>query len=244
MTPMADNRILCVILAGGLGTRISDLAKDIPKSMIALNGRPFVDHQLRLLKQSGVQEVILSVGYRGEMIRDYVGDGASWGIGVSYVDEGADLRGTGGAIRFIQEHGKLPEKFFLLYGDSYLPVDYRAIWTAFDSQGLPALLTVLRNAGNWDKSNIIYKDNKIMLYDKFAEDTANMDYIDAGLAILTRDLVSTYFFDKERFDLAEIYTMLSKKSFLGSYEVFKRFYEVGSAKGLKELSDKFAHGAF
>jgi len=231
-------KISCVILSGGKGTRMADFTKDIPKSMILVNGVPFVDHQFKLLQKSGIDEIILSVGYKGDIIRDYVGDGSKWNLKVRCVDEGTRLRGTGGAVRFIEEKKVLPEKFFLLYGDSYLPVEYKKIWEAFDDLGKPALLTVLKNIGKWDASNIIYKNGELELYDKFAKDKRDMDYVDPGLSIFTRKIVQDYFFEKEIFDLADIYNLLTKKSLMSGYEVKNRFYEIGSAGGLKELCEK------
>lgn len=236
-----SDKISCVILAGGKGTRMSNFTKDIPKSMIPVNGIPFVDHQLKLLKKSGIDHIVLSVGYKGNIICDYVGDGSKWELEIQCVDEGEELRGTGGAIRFLEEKKSLPEKFFLLYGDSYLPVEYIKIWEAFDDLNKPALLTVLKNAGNWDVSNIIFRNNNLELYDKFAEDKRDMYYVDPGLAILTRKIVQEYFFEKEKFDLAGIYNLLSRKSLFAGYEVANRFYEVGSSSGLKELCDKLAN---
>lgn len=236
------DKISCVILSGGKGTRMADFTKNIPKSMILVNGIPFIDHQFKLLRESGIKEIILSIGYKGDMIRDYVGNGSKWNLEVQYVDEGTQLRGTGGAVRFIEEKKVLPEKFFLLYGDSYLPVEYKKIWQAFDGLDKPALLTVLKNVGKWDVSNIIYKNGKLELYDKFAKDKKNMSYVDPGLSIFTRKIVQDYFFEEEKFDLADIYNLLTKKSLMAGYEVKNRFYEIGSAFGLQELCDKLKSG--
>ncbi|MBI4993290.1 NTP transferase domain-containing protein [Candidatus Wolfebacteria bacterium] len=232
------SRIPCVILAGGIGTRMSHFTKDIPKSMIPVNGIPFIGRQLELLARNDITDIILSIGYKSGAIRDYAGDGKKWNISVKYIDEGDELRGTGGAIRFIEENKILPAKFFLLYGDSYLDVDYKKIWKTFDKLGKPALLTVLKNSGNWDNSNTIFKNGALILYDKFAEDKSKMKYVDYGLAILTKKILQKYFFEKKIFDLADIYNLLSKKSLLAGYEVKNRFYEIGSSRGLKELGDK------
>lgn len=232
------SRIPCVILAGGIGTRMSHFTKDIPKSMIPVNGVPFIGRQLKLLAHNGITDVVLSIGYKSGAVRDYAGNGGRWNLKIKYVDEGAELRGTGGAIRFIEENKMLPSKFFLLYGDSYLDVDYKKIWETFGQLGKPALMTVLKNSGNWDVSNVIFKNSALILYDKFAKDKSKMKYVDYGLAILTKKIVQEYFFEKKIFDLADIYNLLSKKSLLAGYEVKNRFYEIGSSKGLKELCDK------
>jgi len=232
------NKITCIILNGGLGTRMSDFTKDMPKSMIPVNGVPFIDLQLNLLKQNLVSEIIISIGHKGKMIRDYVKDGQKWNLNIRYVDEGDQLLGTGGAIRFIAEKKQLPKKFFLLWGDSYLMVDYQQIWEAFDTFKKPALMTVYKNNGRWNTSNVIFKNGRLILYDKFAKNNIGMNYIDYGLSILTEKIVQDYFFNKKIFDIADIFKLLSKKSLLAGLEIKNRFYEIGSKDGLKDLSFK------
>jgi len=217
---------------------MSSFTKDLPKSMIPINGVPFISYQLELLKKNGVTDVILSIGYKGDVIRGYVGNGKKWGINIQYSDEGDVLRGTGGAVRWIAEQNLLPKKFFLLYGDSYLMVNYQAIWKIFDNNKKSILLTVYKNNGRWDKSNIIFENGKIILYNKYAPDKTKMNFIEYGLSIFTKKIVHNYFFQRENFDLADIYNLLSKQSLLTGYEVKNRFYEIGSQQGLKDLSDK------
>jgi NDP-sugar pyrophosphorylase family protein len=147
----------CVILAGGLATRMRPLTDTIPKALIPVDGRPFVDHQLDWLAAHGVTRVVLSIGYRGDMLRDHVGDGGRWGLGVRVVDEGRDLRGTAGALRLALAEGALDDAFLVTYGDSFLPVDFGAVWRCFRADGRPALMTVFANAGRWDTSNVIYR---------------------------------------------------------------------------------------
>src|SRR5579864_6791465 len=136
------------ILAGGLATRLRPMTDKIPKALIEINGQPFIAHQLRLLAGRGIARVVLCLGYRGEMVRDYVRDGWNFGLQVNYSFDGPELRGTAGAI-----HQALPllgESFFVLYGDSYLPCDYAAVEHSFTESGKPALMTVHRNDGQWD----------------------------------------------------------------------------------------------
>ena len=115
-----------VVLAGGLGTRMRDAAPGLPKALVPVLGEPFAFHQLRLLASQGVREVVYVIGHLGSQIRAAVGDGDAFGLGVSYVDEGESLRGTGGALRFAHDRGTLPDVFGVLYGDSYLPIDLDA----------------------------------------------------------------------------------------------------------------------
>src|ERR1700723_2915118 len=143
-----------VILAGGLATRLRPITDRIPKARIELAGHPFLWHQLQLLKHGGVRQVVLLVGHLGENIRQHFGDGAELGIRIDYSSDGPKLLGTAGAIR--QALPLLPEQFFVLYGDSYLPCNYQAVEDAFQQSSLPGLMTVYRNEGLYDSSNVEY----------------------------------------------------------------------------------------
>src|SRR5258705_5773875 len=111
----------CVILAGGLATRLWPATQTIPKLLIPINGRPFADYQLGWLARQNVTDVVYCIGYLGEQVRAAVGDGSRLGVGVRYADEGHELKGTGGALRVALDAGLLAESFFVLYGDSFLP---------------------------------------------------------------------------------------------------------------------------
>ena len=168
------------ILAGGLATRLGALTAKVPKSLIQIAGEPFVAHQLRLLQSSGIQQVILCVGHLGEMIEDAVGDGSAYGVKVEYSYDGETLLGTAGAIRtaLIQ----VGRKFFRMYGDSYLACDYAAIEREFLQSGKLGLMTVFRNDGRWDASNVEFEAGRILAYSK-KNRTSRMRYIDYGLGV-------------------------------------------------------------
>ncbi len=168
------------ILAGGLATRLGPLTETLPKSLIAINGEPFVAHQLRLLRRSGVQHVILCVGHLGNMIEDTIGDGSAFGMKVEYSYDGAALLGTAGALK--NALPKLREKFFVMYGDSYLTCDYAAIEQEFSRQNKLGLMTVFRNDGQWDASNVEFEEGSILAYSK-KNRSARMRYIDYGLGV-------------------------------------------------------------
>ena len=221
----------CVILAGGVASRLGAQAADLPKTLVSVAGRPFADHQLTWLAEQGVGDVVYCIGYRGDQIRDYVGDGERWGLKVTYVDEGSDLRGTGGALRLALDEGALAEHFAVLYGDSYLRVDLPGIFAAFESSGRPALMTVLRNEGRWDRSNADFDGALVTRYSKTEGDFSWIDY---GLSILARDVVARIPTD-EPADLANLFAELSRQGQLGGFEVVGRFYEIGSPEGLAEL---------
>jgi len=222
--------VQCVILAGGLGTRMRPLTETCPKTLLPVNGKPFAYHQLHWLAEQGVSEVIYSIGHQGDRIRRYW-DSERSPIPIRYVDEGTALRGTGGALRLANEQDVLQESFLVIYGDSFLPVDYAPIWQSLRESGMPALMTVLRNEGRWDRSNAIYQNGRVILYDKTA--TAAMHYIDYGLSVCRRDLFTSA--TPEVFDLATLFHELSIKDRLAGYEVDHRFYEIGSPAGLRDL---------
>jgi NDP-sugar pyrophosphorylase family protein len=228
----------CVVLAGGLGTRMRPLTETIPKALVPVLGRPFVDWQLDLLASRGVRRATYCVGYRGELLREHVGDGASFGLSVDWVDEGEQLRGTAGALRLALDRCALEPAFFVLYGDSYLPVDMAAVQRGWRSAGQPALMTVMRNEDRWDSSNVIYASGRVHLYDKARppDRRAEMRWIDYGLSVLTREVISGLPPDRPA-DLADLLRQLSRAGSLAGLEVTERFYEVGSPAGLRDLED-------
>jgi NDP-sugar pyrophosphorylase family protein len=229
----------CVILAGGPGTRMRPATEEMPKALLPVLGRPFADWQLGLLAEQGVERVLYSVGYRGEMIREYVGDGSLWGLEVEYVNEGEELRGTGGALRLALDEDALDEAFFVLYGDSYLPIDLREIESAWEQTELPALMTLFRNEDEWDRSNAIYRDGRVALFDKNrpADRVEEMRWIDYGLSALARDVVADRIPPDGVTDLADVMRDLSQDGELAGYEASERFYEAGSPEGLRDLEE-------
>jgi MurNAc alpha-1-phosphate uridylyltransferase len=214
------------ILAGGLATRMHPATQTIPKSLIEVAGRPFIDHQLELLRAEGIKQVVLCVGYLGEMIESHIGDGERFGLSVRYSFDGEKLLGTGGALR--RALPLLADDFFVPYGDSYLEIDYAAVQAAYRASAKPALMTVFRNEGQWDTSNVLFDGEKIVRYDK-RNPTADMKYIDYGLGIVSSDLLKH---QSEAFDLADIYAELVAKGRLAGFEAKKRFYEIGTPSGL------------
>jgi NDP-sugar pyrophosphorylase family protein len=220
-----------VILAGGLATRLRPLTEKIPKSLIEVAGRPFLEHQLVLLRKNGITEIFLCVGYLGEMIEELFEDGKRFGVHISYSYDGRKLLGTGGAIKKLLP--KLPDSFFVLYGDAYLKIDYRAVADHFQKSAKPALMTVFRNQDAWDRSNVWFEDGKLYRYSK-TERLPQMRCIDYGLTICSRPIFESYPTD-EPFDLAIVFERLSERGELAGYEVHQRFYEIGSQTGLAEL---------
>jgi NDP-sugar pyrophosphorylase family protein len=230
--------VQCLILAGGLATRMRPLTETIPKAMIPVEGRPFIDHQLAWLAAHGVTDVVLSVGYLGEAIQAHVGDGARYGLSARVVDEGPNLRGTAGAVRLAFDEGALDERFLLTYGDSFLPIDFAAVFRHFEASGAPALMTVYRNQGRWDTSNVIFDGRMVALYDKQRKTRPPEDFafIDYGLSALTRKAVEQGIPAGQKADLADLFHGLSLRGELVGWESPERFYEIGSPAGLTDFS--------
>jgi NDP-sugar pyrophosphorylase family protein len=223
------------IVAGGLATRLHPITQKIPKSLLDVAGKPFIVRQLDYLRQQGITRVVLCLGYLGEQVEAVVGDGSVFDLDVRYSWDGPRLLGTGGALR--QALPLLGEQFFVVYGDSYLPIDFRAVERDFLASGKPALMTVLKNGDQWDKSNVLFRDDCIAEYNKRVP-RPEMAHIDYGLGALSALVLEDAPAD-EPFDLADIYYELSLKGLLAGYEVFERFYEIGSHKGLDETIEYF-----
>jgi len=219
------------ILAGGLAKRLRPATAKTPKALLPVAGEPFLIHQLRLLHSQGLRRIVLCVGYLGEMIKAELGDGSSLGLQISYSFDGPTLMGTGGALK--RALPKLGEQFLVIYGDSYMPVDYPAIMEAFVLSKKPALMTILRNDDCWDASNVWFEAGEIRRYDKTLR-TAEMRHIDYGIAILSAQVFAPYP-DGLALDLADVYARLVADKQMAAYEVKQRFYEIGSPKGLAEL---------
>jgi len=276
------------LLSGGLAVRMRPDTISQPKAMLLAAGKPFIEHQLKLLRGKGASRIVLCLGYLGEMIEQFVGDGSRFGLSVSYSYDGEKLIGTGGALK--KAARGIDGPFFVLYGDSYLDVDYAKIEEAFlrSGAGYKGLMTVYRNEGRWDSSNVVFEDGEIVRYSK-RRHGGDMKYIDYGLGILSAQVFDEFGRDcslnecappqperalpqperappqPERapaqpedapsqlerdcttgatvspaFDLAEVYEKLAEQRLLMGYEVFERFYEIGSTEGLKELEQMIA----
>lgn len=228
---MSSLNLPVAILSGGLANRLRPATEKIPKALLPVAGRPFIAHQLDLLQRRGVQRVVLCVGHLGEMVREAFPDGRAWGMTLEYSFDGAVLLGTGGAVR--KALPLLGDKFFVLYGDSFLPTDYSAVAGAFTRSRQPALMTVFCNEGRWDTSNVVFRNGRVAVYDKRRR-IPDMNHIDYGLSVLTPRAfagLETHM----PLDLADVFQKLVAEGRLAGYEVRERFYEAGSPAGLAEL---------
>jgi len=219
------------ILAGGLATRLRPLTEKIPKVLLPVAGKPFLAHQLELLRQQGIDRVVLCVGYLGEMIQSEFGDGRDLGVRLEYSFDGPVLLGTGGALK--KTLPLLGETFFVLYGDSYLPIDLKPVAESFLGSRKPALMTVYQNQNRYDTSNVWFGDGEIKVYDK-KNRRPEMHHIDYGLSVFSAGAFANYP-SGTPFDLAEVMQRLVAQKQLAGFEVQERFYEIGSPSGLAEL---------
>jgi NDP-sugar pyrophosphorylase family protein len=216
------------ILAGGLGQRLGQRTAHTPKPLLEVAGKPFVFHQLRLLAEHGAERVVLCVGYLGEMIEDRVGT-ARYGIAIEYSYDSPQLDGTLGAIR--RALPLLGHRFLILYGDTYLRLDYGAAVEDWIKSDAPAMMSVLRNDGRWDVSNVVYANSRVLAYDKLHL-TSEMHWIDYGLGGLTREALTAV--DEPERDLAALYQRLAGAGSLYGFLATERFYEIGTPRGLAE----------
>jgi N-acetyl-alpha-D-muramate 1-phosphate uridylyltransferase len=234
--PLLNPLPTVAILAGGLATRLRPLTETVPKSLIEVNGEPFAVHQLRLLRSKGIRRVVFCVGHLGELIQRAIGDGAALSLQVDYSFDGPALLGTAGAIR--NALPKLGDSFFVMYGDSYLPCDYAAIARQFEAAGALGLMTVFRNEGKWDTSNVEFEAGQIVAYSK-TNRTPRMRYIDYGLGVFRAEAFRSLPAAKT-WDLAELYANLLQRKQLTAFEACDRFYEIGSPAGLRETAEFLA----
>lgn len=221
-----------VILAGGLATRMKPRTLTVPKFLLEVAGRPFADWQLEKLAECKYERVVLCVAHLGERIREHVRDGARWGVAVEYSDEGPELLGTGGALRAAA--GLLDDTFLVTYGDSYLPFDYAAPLDALRAHDdCDGVMSVFRNAGKWDASNVRTDGTWILAYEKGTRDPA-FDHIDYG-AIALRKSVVVGLPEAKRCGLDELQSRLAAARRLRASLAHERFYEIGSPEGLAAL---------
>jgi NDP-sugar pyrophosphorylase family protein len=225
------------VLAGGLGTRMGRFTSATPKAMIPVAGVPFVHHQLGLLVNGGVSDVLICTGYLGEMIERETVDHPTPGLTVKCLADGPQLVGTAGALRRASANGLLDDHFLVLYGDSYLEINYRSVWDAFDPHRFKALMTVLRNDEGLDRSNVAFDNGMVTMYRKGVDDPASLglDFVDYGLSIITRATLEDLVPVGESSDLATLFHQLAEVGALQGYQAPTRFYEIGSERGLSDL---------
>jgi NDP-sugar pyrophosphorylase family protein len=222
-----------VVLAGGLATRMRPRTLTVPKSMLEVAGRPFVDWQIERLVACGIQDVVMCVAHLGDAIRAHVGDGSRLGARVVWSEEGPALLGTGGALRIAMP--LLAERFLVTYGDSYLPFDYadplRMLEAHSDCDGVMA---VFRNDNRWDPSNVVTDGSWVLRYEKGVKDPAFV-YIDYGATALRREALEKALPPAGPMGFDALQRDLAARKRLRASVAHERFFEIGSPEGLAEL---------
>ena len=221
------------VLAGGLATRLRPITEKIPKVLVPVAGRPFLEHQLELLRRQGLTRIMLCLGYLGEMVAEKFGNGQTHGVQLEYSFDGPKLLGTGGAIK--RALHRLGENFFVLYGDSYLTEPFAPVAKFFLRSGKPGCMTVYRNDGQYDTSNVVLSGGEIRLYDKKRR-LPEMRHIDYGLSLFQAGAFEEWPVDQQ-FDLADVMTRLVERRQMAGWEVRERFFEIGSHEGLAALEE-------
>lgn len=219
------------ILAGGLATRLGSLTKGKPKSLIQIQGKPFLEYQLDFLKEGGIKNIVLCIGYLGEQVERHFGDGSRFGVDIMYSYESEQLLGTAGALKNAER--LLEDEFFVMYGDSYLFLDFAAAMTYFKEFDKLGLMTIYKNYNRYDASNVVVENNKVKQYSK-KEKSKDMIYVDYGASILRKKALELIP-QNQVYSLEELFSELIKQKELLTYEVHKRFYQIGSPEGLKEF---------
>ncbi len=216
-----------IILCGGKGTRVSRFTKHIPKCLIDINGKPFLYHQLKFLKQNDIKKVIISTGYLSKNIKNYLKKNINF-INFKVQDDGKKLLGTGGAI--LKSINLLKKNFFVIYGDSYLRFKLKNL--KIDKK--ISTMAIFKNNNKYDKSNVELKRSSYIVYHE-KKNKKKFNYIDYGTSYLNKNIFKNYK-KNVKFDLSSLFQDISKKNMLKGYKVKKRFYEIGSYAGINELT--------
>lgn len=220
-----------LVLAGGLATRLRPLTEKIPKSLVDINGYPFIHHQIELFIKKGATHIHFCLGYLGDQVENYINENFIDVCRFTFSYDGNVLRGTGGAI--VNALDILPDLFLVTYGDSFLNIDYKGVYQFAKSNDNICVMTVFKNSGLHDKSNVEFKNGYLIKYSK-TDITPSMDFIDYGLLCFNKSVFSGW--TKERFDLADLCTDLVQQKKMIGYEVYQRFFEIGSFQGIEDFS--------
>jgi N-acetyl-alpha-D-muramate 1-phosphate uridylyltransferase len=221
-----------VIIAGGLATRLRPMTFLTPKSMIEIEGKPFIEYQIINLKRQGISDVVICVGHMGGKIEAYLGSGSNYGVNIIYRYDRGYPMGTAGALK--NANDVLGDPFFTIYGDSYISIDFAKAKRRFDRSNKPVMMTVFKNCDRFDRSNVVVENDLVKVYDK-QNKHENMDYIDYGALILRKgvlDLVP----GGQPYSLEELLMPMVERKQVLAFKVSERFYEIGSIRGISEFA--------
>lgn len=218
------------IIAGGLATRLGQLTKNLPKSLITIKGKPFIEYQLESLRRGGIRDIVMCLGHFGEQVEDCCGNGRRYGVRIRYSYETKRLD-TAGALKLAEL--LLDDTFFALYGDSYVFLDFKGMLSAFQRENKQAMMSVYKNQDKYDKSNTNLKNGMVIEYSK--ETNTGMNYIDYGVNIFRKEVLKMIP-PGQPYSMTSVFNQLIINNELLAYEVKRRFYEIGSIEGLREFT--------
>jgi len=217
------------IICGGLATRLGELSKTIPKSMILVAGKPFLEYQIENIKRHGIKDIVLCVGHLSEKIQSYFKDGSEFGVNIKYSYDGDKLLGPIGAIKNAEK--MLKDEFFIMYGDSYISVDFQKVFSYYKENKKLALMVVFQNKDKYDKSNLKVNNNLVISHGE-----KDADYIDYGTSILNKKTLD--FLEEDKFySTGDFFKILIRKQELLAYEAKRRFYHIGNPEALEEIRE-------
>ena len=223
-----------VILAGGLGTRLRPLTLTVPKPMLPVGGKPFLCHQLEHLKAQGIRRALLLIGHLGGQVKAYFGDGGSIGMELMYSEE-RELLGTGGALKLAE--GKIAGDFFVIYGDSFLPLDYAGFEAAFFRAGREGMIAVYRDPAGATRvrGNVtLSPEGLVARYDKGAGG-AGLDWVEAGVLAFRRGVLRRIPPGRVVSLERDVYPALIGEGALAGYPVAHRFFDIGTEERIRDM---------
>lgn len=216
-----------VILAGGKGTRLAPLTHDIPKPMVSVRGRPFLEHLIELFKCFSFTDVLILACYLGEQIEDYFGDGDSFDVRIRYSYEKLPL-GTGGALK--NANSMLDEAFLLVNGDTFLPIDYHVLVSRFKQLCKSAMIVAYNGLEPIAVNNLKIEHGSIVAYNKDNPD--GMTHLDAGVIAMKKEVLKLIESGCVCSLEKQIFPKLIADGQLAAFETQQKFYDMGTFRGL------------
>jgi NDP-sugar pyrophosphorylase family protein len=229
--------VQAAILAGGLGTRLRPVTKATPKAMVLVDGRPFLEYEVALLKSEGIRDFVMCVGYLGDAIVGHFGDGSSFGVSIAYSRDGPRLLGPAGALR--RAEPLLGDAFFVTYGDAYLRAPYSAMMGELLKSGRLGLMAVYKNENRHGTSDIAIRGGKVVRYDKKGGE--GLTWVNYGVTALRKSALAAIP-EASVVGEEEFYGSLIAKGELLARPVARRFYEVGTPASLEDFKRFVARG--
>ncbi len=237
-----------VIMAGGKGTRLATVTKNIPKPMVPIEGKPLLEYQIENLKENGVRNIVLIVGHLGDVIRDHFGDGSAFGVEISYFVEETPL-GTAGALAKIKD--RLEDSFFLVFGDLFININYDRFLSFHQEKGALISLFSHPNSHPYDSDIIITNDESKVTGWSYKKDVRTEDYrnlVNAGLYVMQKSAVDEIekiqrVKGEDKVDLEkELIIPLIAKSPIYAYHSTEYVKDIGTPDRLQKVTADYVNG--